>query len=116
MKTESLGMTQKEQVSENSVKRNGVWNGMAEILNVLLRQIWFFAVQDIESMRSRFSAELTANSFLSEDDLYRILKKQIEDDLDRDMEDFCNADDNYAPIFEKCVGEGTYDSYEIPIQ
>lgn len=71
-----------------------------------------FAVQDIESMRSHFSEELTSNPFLSEDDLYRILTKQIEDDLDRDMEDYCNADDYYAPFFEEFVGEGTYDSEE----
>ena len=50
------------------------------------------------------------NPFLTEDDIYGILMKQIEDGLDKDMQDFCDADDYYEPYFEEFAGDGTYES------
>lgn len=54
--------------------------------------------------------ELKANTFLSADDIYSILVKQIDADLDKDMIEYCNAYDYYEPYWEEFVGEGTYDS------
>ena len=71
-----------------------------------------FTVQDAEKLHSHLSTELKANPFLSADDIYSILVKQIETDLDNDMEEYCNADDYYEPYLEEFVGEGTYESEE----
>lgn len=68
------------------------------------------AVRDIEKLRSHLSMELKSNPFLSADDIYSILVKQIETDLDSDMEEYCNEDDYYEPYLEEFVGEGTYES------
>ena len=68
------------------------------------------AVRDIEKLHNHLSLELKRNPFLSEDDIYSILVKQIEADLDNDMEEYCNADDYYEPYMEEFVGEGTYES------
>ena len=69
-----------------------------------------FTVGDKEKLHSHLSVELKANPFLSADDIYSILVKQIEADLDKDMFEYCNADDYYEPYWEEFVGEGTYDS------
>lgn len=68
------------------------------------------SVQDIEKLHSHLSSELKANPFLSADDICSILVKQIEADLDNDMDEYCNADDYYEPFWEEFVGEGTYES------
>ena len=68
------------------------------------------AVRDIEKLYNHLSLELKHNPFLSADDIYSILVKQIEVDLDNDMEEYCNADDYYEPYMEEFVGEGTYES------
>lgn len=69
-----------------------------------------FAVGDKKKLHSHLAAELKSNPFLSEDDIYGILVKQIEDDLDKDMIEYCDADDYYEPYWEEFVGEGTYES------
>ncbi|MBQ8947669.1 MAG: hypothetical protein IJ058_12810 [Lachnospiraceae bacterium] len=69
-----------------------------------------FAVGDKQKLHSHLKSELKANPFLSEDDIYGILLKQIEDDLDRDMQEYCDADDYYEPYWEEFVGNGTYES------
>ena len=71
-----------------------------------------FSVTDKEKLHDHLSEKLKTNPFLSADDIYGILMKQIEDDLDYDMNEFCNADDYYEPFFEEFVGEGTYESEE----
>lgn len=53
---------------------------------------------------------LRKTRFLSEDDIYGILLEQIEEDLDSDMREYCDADDYYEPFWEEFVGEGTYES------
>ncbi len=67
-------------------------------------------VRDITKLHSHLSSELKSNPFLSSDDIYSILVKQIEADLDNDMDEYCNADDYYEPYLEEFVGEGTYES------
>lgn len=69
-----------------------------------------FSVRDKEQLRSHLSAELKANPFLSAEDIYSILARQIETDLDSDMMEYCDADDYYEPYWEEFVGEGTYES------
>ena len=69
-----------------------------------------FIIRDIEKLHSYLSSELVSNPFLSADDIYSILVKQVENDLDHDMEEYCNADDYYEPYLEEFVGEGTYES------
>ncbi|MCR5603800.1 MAG: hypothetical protein K6G27_08880 [Lachnospiraceae bacterium] len=69
-----------------------------------------FIVEDKEKLHSHLASELKSNPFLSADDIYGILMKQIEDDLDNDMDEYCNADDYYEPYWEEFVGEGTYES------
>ena len=69
-----------------------------------------FTVRDKERLHSHLSSELRSNPFLSADDIYSILVRQIEADLDNDMEEYCNADDYYEPFWEEFVGEGTYES------
>lgn len=69
-----------------------------------------FIVGDIEKLHSHLSAQLKANPFLTEDNIYSILAKQIEADLDNDMIEYCNADDYYEPYWEDFVSEGTYES------
>ena len=69
-----------------------------------------FTIGDKEKLHSHLSAELKSNQFLSKEDIYGILLKQIEDDLDRDMVEYCDADDYYEPYWEEFVGEGTYES------
>lgn len=71
-----------------------------------------FTVQNRKKLRSHFSTALASNPFLSADDLFRILAKQMEADLDRDLDEYCNADDYYEPYLEEFVGDGTYDSEE----
>ena len=69
-----------------------------------------FAVGDKQKLHSHLKSELKVNPFLSEDDIYGILLKQIEDDLDRDMQEYCDADDYSEPYWEEFVAEGTYES------
>lgn len=71
-----------------------------------------FSVSDKKKLHSHLSSELKTNPFLSADDIYGILMRQIEDDLDRDMVEYCDADDYYEPYWEDFVGEGTYESEE----
>ncbi len=71
-----------------------------------------FIIEDQEKLYSHLFAELKANPFLSADDIYSILVKQMEADLDNDMVEYCNADDYYEPYWEDFVGKGTYDSEE----
>ncbi|MBR3306117.1 MAG: hypothetical protein IKI75_02530 [Lachnospiraceae bacterium] len=61
-------------------------------------------------LKKHLNSELKLNPFLSADDIFDIICEQIEEDLDRDMEEYCNADDYYEPYLEEFVGEGTYDS------
>ena len=69
-----------------------------------------FTIGDKKKLHNHLSSELKANPFLSADDLYGILMRQIEDDLDKDMREYCDADDYYEPYWEEFVGEGTYES------
>ena len=69
-----------------------------------------FSVLDKKKLHSHLSSELKTNPFLSADDIYGILMRQIEDDLDKDMVEYCDADDYYEPYWEEFVGEGTYES------
>lgn len=69
-----------------------------------------FAVHDIAKLRGHLSEELQSNPFLSAEDIYGILARQIGADLDNDMDEYCNADDYYEPYFEEFVGGGTYES------
>ena len=69
-----------------------------------------FSVKDKKKLHAHLASELKKNPFLSEDDIYGILAKQIEDDLDNDMREYCDADDYYEPYWEDFVGEGTYES------
>ena len=69
-----------------------------------------FIIEDQEKLHSCLFAELKATPILSADDIYSILVKQMEADLDNDMVEYCNADDYYEPYWEDFVGEGTYDS------
>ena len=69
-----------------------------------------FVIEDKKKLHTHLASELKANPFLSEDDIYGILMKQIEDDLDEDMREYCDADDYYEPYWEEFVGEGTYES------
>ena len=69
-----------------------------------------FDVEDAEKLHDHLSSDLKLNPFLSEDDIYSILERQIEADLDEDMEEYCNADDYYEPYFDDFVSEGTYES------
>lgn len=71
-----------------------------------------FAVRDKESLHRHLSSDLKKNPFLSSDDIYRILRKQIEANLDDDLEAYCDADDYYEPYLEEFVSEGTYESEE----
>ena len=71
-----------------------------------------FAVEDEGKLHSHLESKLKANPFLSAEEIYRILANEIEADLDRDMEEYCNADDYYEPYLEEFVGEGTYESKE----
>lgn len=68
------------------------------------------AVEDKDSLREHLSSELKANPFLTATDIYHVLTKQIKEDLDNDMGEYCGADDYYEPYFDEFVGEGTYDS------
>ncbi len=68
------------------------------------------SVRDKEELHRHLSSELKANPFLSADEILSILEREIEDDLDNDMEEYCSADDYYEPYFEEFVSEGTYDS------
>ncbi len=67
-------------------------------------------VGDKDKLHSHLSVELKSNPFLAADDIYGILVKQVEADLDKDMDEYCNADDYYEPYLEEFVGEGTYES------
>ena len=69
-----------------------------------------FSIGDKKKLHCHLSSELKSNPFLSANDIYGILLKQIEDDLDNDMDEYCNADDYYEPYWEEFVGEGTYES------
>ena len=69
-----------------------------------------FAVGDKKKLHDHLGSELKKNPFLSEDDIYGILLEQIEEDLDSDMREYCDADDYYEPFLEEFVGEGTYES------
>ena len=69
-----------------------------------------FSVRDKEQLHSHLSSELKANPFLSADDIYSNLVRQIEADLDNDMKEYCDADDYYEPYWEEFVGAGTYES------
>lgn len=69
-----------------------------------------FTVQNRELLHSHLSSVLETNPFLSADDIYGIMMKQIETDLDHDMEEYCNADDYYEPYWEEFVSQGTYES------
>ena len=71
-----------------------------------------FAVEDKEKLHSHLESKLKANPFLSADEIYQILANEIEADLDRDMERYCNADDYYEPYLEEFVSEGTHKSEE----
>ena len=71
-----------------------------------------FVVKNSKQLHSHLSSELKSNPFLSSEEIYRILAKQIEADLDNDMDEYCNADDYYEPYFDEFVGEGTYKSEE----
>ena len=72
-----------------------------------------FSVKNKKKLHSHLASELKANPFLSEDDIYGILVKQIEEALDNDMREYCDADDYYEPYWEEFVGEGTYESEEM---
>lgn len=69
-----------------------------------------FSIGDKKKLHAHLASELKTNPFLSEDDIYGILLKQIEDDLDDDMREYCDADDYYEPYWEDFVSEGTYES------
>lgn len=69
-----------------------------------------FVVNDKKELYTHLASELKKNPFLSDDDIYGILVKQIEDDLDNDMREYCDADDYYEPYWEEFVGEGTCES------
>ncbi|MDO4803487.1 MAG: hypothetical protein Q4A32_01540 [Lachnospiraceae bacterium] len=69
-------------------------------------------VEDKQKLHNHLASELKANPFLSEDDIYGILAKEIEDGLDEDMQEYCDADDYYEPVWEDFAGEGTYESEE----
>ena len=69
-----------------------------------------FLVRDNNKLHDHLKSELKTNPFLSEDDIYGIIMKQIEEDLDNDMREYCDADDYYEPYWEEFVGEGTYES------
>lgn len=69
-----------------------------------------FVIGDKKKLHSHLSSELKANPFLSADDIYGILLKQIEGDLDNEMREYCDADDYYEPYWEEFIGEGTYES------
>ena len=69
-----------------------------------------FGVGDKKKLKGHLASELKTNPFLSEDDIYGILMRQIEKDLDNDMREYCDADDYYEPYWEEFVGEGTYES------
>ena len=61
-------------------------------------------------LRKHLKTELNQNPFLSSDEIRGILFKQIGEDLDRDLEEYCNADDYYEPYLEEFTGDGTYES------
>ena len=69
-----------------------------------------FTIGDKKKLHSHFSSELRVNPFLSAEDIYGMLMRQIENDLDKDMREYCDADDYYEPYWEEFVGEGTYES------
>ena len=69
-----------------------------------------FAVENPDKLHNHLYSELKSNPFLSAKDIYDILEKQIQADLDDDMQEYCDADDYYEPYFDEFVSEGTYDS------
>lgn len=69
-----------------------------------------FSVRDAEKLHDHLSSELKSNPFLSPDEILRILSRQIEQNLDDDLEDYCSADDYYEPFLDDFVNEGTYES------
>ena len=69
-----------------------------------------FVVADEGRLHDHLRDELEKNPFLTADDVYGILLKQIEADLDDNLDDYCNADDYYEPYREEFTGEGTYES------
>ena len=71
-----------------------------------------FEVEDKCKLREHLKKELEKNPFLTEDDIYGILKKQMSADLDGEMDEFVNADDYYEPYFEEFVSEGCYGARE----
>ena len=69
-----------------------------------------FTVQDKEQLHDHLFPELKDNPFLSKDDIYQILEKQMGTCLDKDLYAYCSADDYYEPYLDDFVGEGTYRS------
>ncbi|MBR1470976.1 MAG: hypothetical protein IJ600_04965 [Lachnospiraceae bacterium] len=69
-----------------------------------------FSIRDVSMLRKHLKTELNQNPFLSSDEIRGILFKQIGEDLDRDLEEYCNADDYYEPYLEEFTGDGTYES------
>ncbi len=61
-----------------------------------------FSVKDKKKFYVHLASELKKNPFLSDDDIYGILVKQIYDDLDNDMREYCDADDptQRKPVIE----------------
>ena len=69
-------------------------------------------MQDAQLLHNHLSVELRANPFLSDEDIFDILEKEICASLDRDLDEYCDSDDYYEPYLDDFVGEGTYDSEE----
>ncbi|MBQ9307713.1 MAG: hypothetical protein IJ229_07300, partial [Clostridia bacterium] len=54
-----------------------------------------FQVQDAQLLHNHLSVELRANPFLSDEDIFDILEKEICASLDRDLDEYCDSDDYY---------------------